>query len=738
MTNDHETAGSSGGQFTPEPTTRSLDANDSSEPTPPEIDGCRILESLGEGGMGVVYLAEQERPVRRRVAIKVIKLGMDTRRVVARFEAERQALALMTHPNVARVFGGGQTAEGRPYFVMEYVPGVPITEHCDRLKLDVSERLRLFSDVCAAVQHAHQKGIIHRDLKPANMLVALEGGVATPKVIDFGVAKALHQKLTESTVFTEHGQTIGTPEYMSPEQAEFTTQDIDTRSDVYALGVILYELLTGELPFASDDVRSLSLAEFQKMIRERTPTRPSAQVGTHSDQSRTSAERRSATPHALESELRGDLDWIVMKCLEKDPARRYQTPAEIAADIERHRRSEPVLAGPPSQVYRLRKFVRRNRLRVSAAALVTLAMVGATVVSVTFAASESVQRRLAEEAQQRAEFEAENAQTISAFFTNDLLAAVKPSASKGEGLDVPMRDVLDAASERIEEASRVGGRFQDKPLIEASIRLSIGWTYRELTAYDVAERHMSRARDLLLQEFGPDDPRTLQSFLSLGAVYSEQGRYEESVALFEQCLEGRRRVLGEEHPDTLWALNNIAVVRFAQGRHEEADPLLRETLELRKRVLGEDHALTYWSMMTLGNNCRELGLYEEAKALYLASVEGRSRILGEKHRSTIWSRASLARLYVMSRQLDEAERLTLRVIEEKREIFGEDQPDLYWSMVSLAELREAQGDVVAAIELLEVATNRQSELLGEEHPETVESRRRLNLLRAGESTMPEG
>ncbi|NIP27575.1 MAG: protein kinase [Phycisphaerae bacterium] len=340
----------------------------------------KLLEKIGEGGMAVVYMAEQKRPIRRRVALKLIKLGMDTKQVVARFEAERQALAMMDHPNIAKVLDAGKTKTGRPYFVMELVKGVAITEYCDKNKLDTKERLDLFVQVCNAVQHAHQKGIIHRDIKPSNVMVTLRDGKPVPKVIDFGIAKAISQRLTEKTLFTRYAQMIGTPAYMSPEQAEMSELDVDTRTDIYSLGVLLYQLLTGVTPFSEEQLREAGYVEMQRIILEEEPSRPSTKLSTLGDSLTYVAEHRKTEPGMLTKLIRGDLDWIVMKSLEKDRSLRYETIHDLAQDIRHHLNDEPVLAGPPSLSYKMQKFIRRNRIAVITGAIVMVAVVLAVVV----------------------------------------------------------------------------------------------------------------------------------------------------------------------------------------------------------------------------------------------------------------------------------------------------------------------------------------------------------------------
>ena len=378
-----------------------------------EIGRYKLLQKIGEGGFGVVYMAEQQRPVRRKVAIKIIKPGMDTHAVVARFEAERQALALMDHANIARVFDGGTTETGRPYFVMELIRGVPVTEYCDTHQLSIRERMALFVNVCQAVHHAHQKGIIHRDLKPSNVLVTQADGKPVVKVIDFGVAKALNQLLTEKTLFTAFGQMVGTPQYMSPEQAELTCLDVDTRSDVYSLGVLCYEILTGSTPLDGRHLQSVGYAEMQRLIRDQEPPTPSTRLSTASEQLTAIATHRNATPNLLRRTVRGDLDWIVMKALDKDRNRRYDTVASLAADIQAYLNNKPVVARRPSAAYRARKFLRRNRVAVAVTGVIATCLL---LIGLQFVTAYTRQHRLLRELQDEA-------------FTNALGAAMSAQSN---------------------------------------------------------------------------------------------------------------------------------------------------------------------------------------------------------------------------------------------------------------------------------------------------------------------
>jgi serine/threonine protein kinase len=479
----------------------------------------KLLEQIGEGGMGLVFMADQTQPVRRRVALKVLKPGMDTRQVVARFEAERQAMALMDHPHIARVFDAGATASGRPYFVMELVRGVPITEFCDQRRLTTRQRLELFALVCHAVQHAHQKGIIHRDLKPSNVLVTLHDTVAVPKVIDFGIAKATGQQLTDRTLFTNFAQLLGTPLYMSPEQAEMNGLDVDTRSDVYSLGVLLYELLTGTTPFKGETLKNMGVDELRRMIREKEPQTPSRRLSTLDAQARsTVSERRGVDGRRLGQMLRGELDWIVMKALVKDRNRRYQSASALAADVQRYLNDEPVEACPPSVDYLLRKYVRRNRRALVTAGVVAVTLVAATVVSTWEGVLALDAQRQAEAdrdrakieqdraraAERRASTEASIARAVNDFFHGDLLgqAASAPQFSQEIGGEpyLTVKEALDRA------ASRIGERFRDQPLVEAAIRTTIGEAYKNLGKDQLGVPHLERAV-ALRQGPAPGPPR---------------------------------------------------------------------------------------------------------------------------------------------------------------------------------------------------------------------------------------
>jgi serine/threonine protein kinase/tetratricopeptide (TPR) repeat protein len=707
---------------------------------PEQIGHYHILQRVGEGGMGEVFEAEQQKPVRRRVALKLIKLGMDTKAVVARFESERQALAMMSHTSIARVFDAGATPDGRPYFAMEYVKGIPITDYCDRHRLTVKARLDLFTQVCEGIQHAHQKGIIHRDIKPSNVLVTVEDERAVPKIIDFGVAKATDLRLTERTVYTEMGQLIGTPEYMSPEQTELTGLDIDTRTDVYSLGVLLYELLVGGKPFASKELREAGFDEFRWKIREELPPRPSTRVQGLDEAVTTMAKNRYTNPPALTKQLSGDLDWIVMKALEKDRTRRYASASELAGDINRHLSQEPVLACPPSMAYRLKKFVRRHKAGAAAAAFVALALIvgitGTTIGMVRATRAEAL------------------ASQVSSFLVG-LFKISDPSESRGK--TITAKEILDIGADRIRR------ELKDQPEVQARLMGTMGDVYLSLGLYGQAGTLLENALASRRALLGDDHPDTLSSMMSLANLHLKQGRYDEAEPLYLKTLEDRRAVLGENHEETLAAMMGLATLYRHQARYGEAEALYIETLDARRLVLGEEHMSTLSTMMGLANlhlrraqydkaeplytkvietKRRVMGAdhpetlkgmnnlaglywsqerYEEAESLYLETIEARRRVLGEAHPETLSAMANLGGVYKDQQRYDEAEELAITVYETEMRVLGEEHPRVLLSMNDLAYLYAESGRYYEAEELYLRALDGQRRALGEEHPDTINS-----------------
>ena len=595
----------------------------------------KLLEIIGEGGMGVVYLAEQQEPVRRQVAIKVIKPGMDSKQIVARFEAERQALALMDHPNIARVLEAGSIDTGHPYFVMELVRGIAITDYCDQARLTVRQRLDVFMQVCRAVQHAHTKGVIHRDLKPSNVLVTSDDGVPVPKIIDFGVAKALEQPLTERTLHTGFAQMVGTPLYMSPEQAEFNLRGVDTRSDIYSLGVLLYKLLTGAAPFDKERLRTADFDELRRILREEEPPRPSTRVSTLGAGLATVSEQRGVDAGKLRQVLRGELDWIVLKALEKERDRRYETASAFAADVQRYLNDEQVEACPPSAGYRLRKFVRRNRGALATASVIVVALAAATAVSTWQAAvaqdalhqAEADRDRAktaegnaktnldrAKKAEQRAITEAAIARAVNDFLQEDLLGQAHRSPQDPDVVwgnpNLTVREALDRA------AGRIGERFRDQPLVEAAIRLAIGESYAKLNFHQVAVPHVEKAVALRRAILGTDHSDTLGSMERLAGTYGMAGRSRDAVILLEDVLDKYERLYGSDHPTTIDALSRLANACRQAGMWDRAIPLTKQVLEKRTATLGSTHVATVGAMTKLAVCYRDMGSFEESIAWY--------------------------------------------------------------------------------------------------------------------------
>jgi eukaryotic-like serine/threonine-protein kinase len=635
---------------------------------PVSVGPYRLLQLLGAGGMGEVWLGEQTVPVRRRVAVKIIKTGMDTKEVVARFESERQALALMDHPVIAKVLDAGSTPEGRPYFVMEYVPGVSITEHCDRHKLSTQERLALFLQVCEGVQHAHQKAVIHRDLKPSNILVSLLDGRAQPKIIDFGIAKAIAHRLTDKTLFTEAGSLLGTPEYMSPEQAEPWGQDVDTRTDVYSLGVILYQLLTGELPLGSKELRSSSDEELRRKLREVEPLKPSARLTTLGANAGEMARARQTDPGTLRRELHGDLDAITMKALAKERSRRYGTPSELATDVGRHLRNEPVVARPPSRAYRVQKYIQRHRVGV-------VIVSGLLVLLTGFAISMAVQARRTARERDRANREAEASKRVVAFMTG-MFRGSDPSEARGN--TITAREVLDRASKDIET-----GLGKD-PEVRARLLGTMGEVYLNLGLLAQAEPLLRNALETQLHVLGPASQETLESRNRWAELLYRQAHYQQAEEFNRETLEMARRTLGPDHEVTITSLDQLASTLLDQGRFKDSEQIYRELLVTDRRLDGPDGARTLATLNNLANALSRQRRFAEAAPLRTAALEGSQRTLGSDHPRTLMMMSNLAADEYGLGNYAAAEKLHLQLIDVQRRVLGPEHTDTLMQLENLA------------------------------------------------------
>ena len=722
----------------------------------------KLLQQLGEGGFGVVFLAEQQVPVARKVALKIIKLGMDTRQVVARFEQERAALGLMDHPNIARVLDAGATDTGRPYFVMELVKGAPIGEYCDKNSLTVEERLELFAQVCDAVQHAHQKGIIHRDLKPTNVLVATQDGKPQAKVIDFGVAKATSAKLTDKTLFTEHQQVIGTLQYMSPEQAEGSL-DIDTRTDVYALGVLLYELLTGSTPFDPKSMRDAMYSEIQRMIREVEPPSPSTRLATSQDSLASIAAHRRVEPKRLGTLLRGELDWIVMKALEKDRSRRYESASSLALDVRRYRSGESVQAAPVSAAYRLRKFVRRNRSAVLAGTAVGLSLLIGAVGFAWQARIAGKQRDRAVLAEGETRLRADELQKVSDFQAQ-MLGQIDPSrvgvllgsdvraryaaALQGDLLPEPERsakveafgaqwariNATDAARALIDHTilepavAAIDRQFASQPVLDARLRQTLAELYQNLGLYDAALPLQERALAERSSALGETHDETLDSRNRYVSLLIAQAKLEPAESIARAALDVSTRALGPEHARTLVAEENLGYLLFLRGKLEEAEPLCRHACERLPAVLGAESTEPHAALDNYARVLQAQGKLDEAEERFREGLAKARQAFGEDQRHTQIARMNLGNLLVLRGHFVDAETLFRDALERSRRVLGEDHPDTLAALNNLAFALQNQGKLAEAEPLYREALATYRRVLGELHPDTLTAKNNFGIM----------
>ena len=697
-------------------------------PPKDRIGAYTLLRRIGEGGCGTVYLAEQEEPVHRRVAIKLIKKGMDSQEVIARFGAERQALALMDHPNIARVYEAGATEAGCPYFVMELVSGPKITDYCDQKRLVITARLQLFSQLCRAVQHAHQKGVIHRDLKPSNVLVSEEDGLSVPKVIDFGIAKALAMELTEHAGLTALHDFIGTPIYMSPEQAELGGLRIDTRTDIYSLGVLLYELITGKTPFEQMGLLARGLDEMRRIIRETEPVRPSLCLKMMENEVLTAtAHHRRTDPEKLVSQLKGDPDWIVMKCLEKDPARRYSTANDLLLDVQRYLHHEPVSASPPTNWYRLRKLLRRHKLSFIAGTALAVALVSGFVVSTyLFVQERSAKReqlRLRHEAEgQRAraeaneltsQNEAEKSRQVAKLL-EDMLGSVGPSAALGRDTRL-LREILDRT------AVSIGRDLTNRPEVEMEIRETLARTYHDLSLYSPMEKMAKRNLELAASLNQQDSLVCARSLHLLGDALMHQGNLDEAEQLHRRGLDINARLAHRENLSTAASLSQLATVLERKNNLEEAEKLHREALDIRRKILGDEDALVADSLSNLGLVLERKGSLPEAEALQTRVLAMQRKLLGEEHPEVATAWHNLAGILYHKGSLKEAETTYRFALAMRRKILGEEHPAIATCLHNLARVVRDLGRLPEAESLFESAFSMRRKLLGREHPAVSES-----------------
>ena len=700
---------------------------------PTDVGPYHILGVIGQGGMGIVYKAEQREPVRRVVALKLIKLGMDTADVIARFEGERQALAVMNHPGVARVFDAGATERGRPYFVMEHVAGEPITMFCDRAQLSIAQRLELFAQACDAIQHAHQKAIIHRDLKPSNILVALVDGSPLVKVIDFGVAKAVSQRLTERTLFTETGQLIGTPEYMSPEQAGTAGADVDTRTDIYALGVVLYELLSGALPFDARSLRGAGFGEIQRIIREVDPPRPSTRLSSLGKDAAQVARKRRTQLALLESQLRTELEWIPLKAMRKDRTERYATAAELAADVRNYLASRPLQAGPPTAAYRLRKFIRRNRAGVAASAAMLILLLAGIVATTWQAVRATRARRDASAQKQQAELKQQESQAVVRFLTEHVLAGATPERMPDTAVrDAIVRVMLDPA------AAAIAQSFADAPLVESSVRVALANCYRALGRADLGAPHADAALARRRAALGDEHADTIDAMVVVAAVQRDRGRYADAERSLAAAMETARRSLGEQHPQFAAVRRSAGDLLLVQGRYAEAEAVLRASLDdARRHASATSPRVAVAITQGLAQALMAQQKFDEAESMFRESLDRARRDLGARDPTTIGAVSNLAQLVERRGKLVEARALYAEAADEARAVLGADHVHTLIMINNLASVSNRMGDRAEAERRYREVTDAMRRTLGPGHPGTLTSLNNLGTLLSDQRRLDE-
>ena len=654
----------------------------------------RLIRKLGEGGMGQVWLAEQSAPVKRQVALKIIKAGRYDESALLRFDVERQALAIMDHPAIAKVFDAGSTPQGQPYFVMEYVPGFPITDYCDRKHLSVQERLALFIKVCEGVQHAHQKAIMHRDLKPSNILVVEVDGSPMPRIIDFGIAKAISQQGEDETLVTRAGGMVGTPGYMSPEQADPNVLDIDTRTDVYSLGVVLYELLTGMLPFDAKQWQTKPFHVMLRQLHEEDPPSPSTRISGDST-STTAAQHRNTDPRQLKSLLRGDLDWIALKALEKDRARRYGTPSELAADINRYLRNEPVVARPASTAYRTKKYIQRHKFGVAAATAMALLLIA-------FAVMQAIQLR-------RITRERDRADRVTAFMTG-MFKVSNPSEARGN--DIRAREILDKSAKDIDTG------LTNDPELQAQMMNVMGTVYQSLGLTSRAEPLLRRALEIRQRILGPRNPDTLQSQSDLAVAVLAESHYPEAEKLCRETMETRRQVLGPEHHDTVDSTLQLARILGFESRYDEAEKLNREALEVARRKWPQDR-LTATALSLLADTLTHEDKYPEAEKAAREALEMDRQALGSDHPSVLRDMFNLGGILTEEQHYADAEQIHKELIESARRVLGPQHPGTLVAMSTLATILDKEKRFAEAEKLNRQVFEAQRQTLGPENASTL-------------------